>query len=55
MLTLEAPGPFAAGAEVEVTFDAIVGELPRDGVGAVLDDLVNLACVDAYQTAREMR
>ena len=49
LIRVDAPGPFLAGEEAVVTFDAIVGELPRDGIGSLIDDLVNFACVEAYQ------
>jgi hypothetical protein len=42
-------GGLLTGVEVEFHFDAIVGELPRDGENSLIDDIVNQACVEAYQ------
>ena len=52
MLTVTAPGAGAAGDGVVITFDAILGELPRDGIGSVIGDVVNKACIDSAQTPK---
>ena len=52
VLTVTAPGPVPAGGGVVITFDAILGELPRDGIGSVIGDVVNKACIDSAQTPK---
>jgi len=41
--------PLAPGAAIEITFQATVGELPRDDVAAVTGDLTNRVCVDSTE------
>ena len=49
LLELSPPGALLPGDEVTFHFDAIVGDLPRDGENSLIDDIVNQACVEAYQ------
>src|SRR5262249_51949374 len=44
------PDPLPMGAEVVITFDALVGELAQDDIGIVRDDLENLVCVDSLES-----